>query len=66
MNSPPKPGTLSEGLSSADALALLAEHGPNSVERERTTSPITLLVGQFKSPVVWLLLGACALAALLG
>lgn len=53
------------GLTEAEARARLAQNGPNEIEREKATSPWLLLLAQFKSPVVWLLLGACILSALL-
>ncbi len=45
---------------------LLREHGANEVVREKSASPLRLLLTQFESPVIWLLLGACAVAAWLG
>jgi len=55
-----------QGLSNSEARARLVEHGPNQVEREKTTSGLSLLLSQFKSPVVGLLLGAAAVASFLG
>lgn len=54
------------GLSSSEAHKRLAEHGHNLVEREETISTVALLVSQFKSPVIVLLLGAAAVSAALG
>ena len=54
------------GLSSTEAQRRLAEFGPNEIRRERTTTPLTLLLRQFASPVIWLLLGASVLSAALG
>ena len=53
-------------LSSAEARRRLAEFGPNEIRREQKTTPLTLLVRQFASPVIWLLLGASVLSAGLG
>jgi hypothetical protein len=53
-------------LTSAEAAERLLEHGPNEVAREKAASPWLLALGQFKSPVIWLLLGACAISAVLG
>ena len=53
------------GLTQAEAAARLAVDGPNELQRERATSKVRLLLGQFKSPVIWLLLGACVVSALL-
>jgi Ca2+-transporting ATPase len=63
---PPVPSGTPPGLSEAEAAKRLLEHGPNEVAREKTVSPWLLLLGQFKSPVIWLLLVACAISALLG
>ena len=52
------------GLSAADAARRLAEFGPNEIQREQATSPLTLLARQFSSPVIWLLLGAAIISAL--
>ena len=54
------------GLSSAEAERLLHEAGPNEISREAGKSPWLLLLSQFSSPVIWLLLGACVVSAALG
>ncbi len=54
------------GLSSAAAARLLAEHGPNELTQKAGISPWRILAGQFKSPLIWLLLGACVVSAALG
>src|SRR5512132_3716232 len=54
------------GLSSAEAERRLGEFGPNEIHREQATSALTLLVRQFASPVIWLLLVASVLSAALG
>src|SRR5215207_2889017 len=54
------------GLTSAEAQRRLTEFGPNEIHRERATNALTLLVRQFASPVIWLLLVASALSAALG
>jgi P-type Ca2+ transporter type 2C len=58
--SPPK------GLSSEEAQRRLERHGPNEIHRERTTRVATLVARQFASPVIWLLIGASLLSAVLG
>ncbi len=55
-----------KGLTSAEAAERLRRIGPNQIEREKAASPLALLVGQFKSPVIWLLVGAAAIAGALG
>jgi Ca2+-transporting ATPase len=54
------------GLSSSEVERRLREFGPNEIQRERTTSALTLFARQFASPVIWLLLGASALSIALG
>ena len=54
------------GLSSAEAERRLIDFGPNEIRREQATSALTLLVRQFASPVIWLLLVATVLSAALG
>jgi len=55
-----------QGLTDADASQRLTEFGSNEIRRQTSTSPFVLLLGQFKSPVVALLLVACGVSALLG
>src|SRR4029453_1612485 len=55
-----------EGLSGAEAQRRLAEHGPNEIHREKATSPWAILAAQFKGAMIWLLLGACVVSAVLG
>ena len=64
---PVRNGSLAaRGLSSGEAARRLLEKGRNEIEREAAASPWALLAGQFKSPVIGLLLGACVISALLG
>ncbi len=55
--------SLAAGLSAQEAAARLARHGPNALLAHETRTLLGLLAGQIKSPVVWLLAGAAALAA---
>jgi P-type Ca2+ transporter type 2C len=57
---------MTQGLTTEDAARRFAAHGPNEIQREQATSPGVILARQFKSPVIWLLLGACALSGVLG
>ncbi len=59
------PSNLSQGLSSAEARRLLAEHGPNEVA-ERRRNPLVALLGHFWAPVPWMLEAAVLLQALTG
>jgi P-type Ca2+ transporter type 2C len=54
------------GLSSIEAQRRLAEFGANEIRRERATGRLTLLLRQFSSPVIWLLLGASVISVVLG
>lgn len=54
------------GLSSVEAARRLQQVGLNEITREAAFPAWRLLAAQFSSPVVWLLLGACALSAALG
>jgi Ca2+-transporting ATPase len=54
-----------DGLTSAEAARLLAEAGPNVLEHDDGPKPWAMLLGQFKSPVVLLLLGACVVSGVL-
>ncbi|NUP06376.1 MAG: HAD-IC family P-type ATPase [Polyangiaceae bacterium] len=54
------------GLSSDEAATRLEQFGPNVLERAKGVSPLTLLWRQLNSPIVFLLLGSSALAAVLG
>ena len=62
---PPAPPDLA-GLSPPEAQRRLAESGPNEIRRERAATPLALLLRQFSSPVIWLLLAASAISLALG
>ncbi|MBL9100938.1 MAG: cation-translocating P-type ATPase [Myxococcales bacterium] len=54
------------GLTEEQVTHLRAEFGPNELQREVRTPAWVLLAAQFKSPVIGLLAGACAVSAALG
>jgi len=54
------------GLTEAEAVQRLAEHGPNELQAARRISPWTLLFEQFKNVLIVILLIATALSAFLG
>lgn len=54
------------GLTSAEAERLLREVGSNEITREASKPAWVLLLAQFNSPVIWLLLAACVLSVALG
>ncbi len=54
------------GLTSEEAVRLRAEHGLNELVKEAGPSPWRMLLAQFTSPVVLLLVGACVVSAVFG
>ncbi len=58
-------GTTDGGLTAADVATRLATYGPNTLGPPSGTGTLQLLLGQFKSPIVLLLLGAAILSAFL-
>jgi Ca2+-transporting ATPase len=54
------------GLSSQEAATRLQQDGPNVLRQSRTVSPWVLLGGQFRSLVIWVLLGAALVSVALG
>jgi Ca2+-transporting ATPase len=59
-------GASAIGLTSADARRLFAEHGSNALKEVKPISPWAIFFAQFKSVVVWVLIGAGALSGVLG
>jgi P-type Mg2+ transporter len=53
------------GLSSSEAAARLSRYGPNTVRSSTRRSTFSLLVGQFKSPIILILIGAAILSIFL-
>lgn len=53
-------------LSSSDAAARLKQHGPNSLKAARRASALGLLLNQFKSPLVLILVAATIISAFVG
>ena len=54
------------GLSSQDVTERLAKIGPNELHKEEVISPWAILAGQFRSLVIWVLIGAALVSAALG
>jgi len=54
------------GLSSQVVAQRLAEHGPNALPEAAKDSVLLLFLGQFKSPLIYILFVAAALAAAMG
>lgn len=59
-------GSRPSGLSSAEAEVRRARYGPNTIEGRRRAGSFWLLVSQFKSPIILILVVATVLAGLLG
>ncbi len=53
------------GLTEAEARRRLAAYGPNLLRRQRRTDALTLLLSQFSSPIILILLFAAALSLVL-
>jgi Mg2+-importing ATPase len=58
--------TVPEGLSSDDAARRLDQYGPNLLKPKKRTDALTLLIGQFKSPIILVLMFAAVLSYFLG
>lgn len=54
------------GLSPYEAAARLARDGANVLRKEESSSLWTILIGQFRSLVIWVLIGAAVVSAALG
>ncbi|WP_156964599.1 HAD-IC family P-type ATPase [Methylocapsa aurea] len=59
-------GASAIGLTAAEARTRLARHGKNLLKEAKPISPWAIFFAQFKSVVVWILIGACAVSAMLG
>src|SRR5512138_1910259 len=55
-----------EGLTQAEAAARLKEYGPNALQERRHATALTLFLGQFRSPLVLILVFAAIVSAALG
>ena len=59
-------GSSAAGLSAADASARLAANGPNQLTEGTRTGPLTILLGQFKRLLIWILIAAGVISGVLG
>jgi Ca2+-transporting ATPase len=57
---------MADGLTAQLAARRLAEVGPNEIAQQRSRSPWAMLLGQFSSPLIWLLLAACVISGVVG
>jgi P-type Mg2+ transporter len=55
-----------EGLTAAEAAVRLARFGPNAVRKTTTRGPLRLLLSQFATPIVLILIAAAVLSLFLG
>jgi calcium-translocating P-type ATPase len=58
--------TSETGLTREDVAARLARHGPNVIEESRPPSDLAILIHQFRSPLIYILLLAAAVTIVLG
>ncbi|MBD3313252.1 calcium-translocating P-type ATPase, SERCA-type [Candidatus Woesearchaeota archaeon] len=58
--------TSKEGLSEDEAKKRLEKYGRNSIKEDGRISPLKILIQQFNSPVIWILLAAVAISVFLG
>lgn len=56
----------SGGLSSSEANRRLGQFGLNEIKEEKKISPLKIFISQFKSVVVWILIAATIISAVLG
>ena len=54
------------GLSRKDAQQRLSEYGANSLKQKQKSNALTLLLNQFKSPIILILMAAAILSSFLG
>ena len=54
------------GLTPQAAAVRLRQDGPNALRKAQAASPLTLLMGQFHSVVIWVLIGAALVSVVLG
>jgi Ca2+-transporting ATPase len=54
------------GLPAPEAAKRLAADGPNELKEGKPISPLRIFLGQFKSPLIWILIAAGILSGVLG
>jgi len=54
------------GLSSQEAAQRLSTSGPNELKEGKPISPLRIVLGQFKSLLIWILIAAGVISGLLG
>lgn len=66
VNVAPQPVRARDGLSTADAVRLLEEHGPNGLPKDPGPSVLARVVAQLRDPMIMLLCGALVLVVAVG
>ena len=59
-------GSSTTGLSAQEAAKRLAADGPNELKEGRRISPIQILLSQFKSLIIWVLIAAGIISGVMG
>src|SRR4051812_38736436 len=59
-------GTSVRGVSADEAFRRLSRHGRNELKEGKPINPWAILLGQFTSLIVWILIGAGVVSAILG
>ncbi len=59
-------GSLATGLSAQEAARRLATNGTNELKEGQRISPLQILLGQFKSLIIWILILAGVISGILG
>ncbi len=59
-------GSTADGLSALDAAERLVANGPNELKEGKSISAFQILLAQFRSLIVWILVGASLVSGLLG
>jgi Ca2+-transporting ATPase len=59
-------GSLATGLSAQEAAQRLAADGPNELKEGNRIGPVRMFVSQFKSLIIWILIAAGVVSAVLG
>lgn len=55
-----------KGLSDQEAAIRLTQYGPNKLRKGKRFSALTIFMAQFKSLIIWVLIGAAAISTALG
>jgi P-type Ca2+ transporter type 2C len=59
-------GSTAGGLSTEEAGQRLAADGPNELKESKRINPLRIILGQFKSLIIWILIAAGIISGLLG